>query len=141
MEEKKNYIKILTNLYDDIDDNLAKLTEEEIDQDLIQLGVGPNKIAQDVSGILTNALNSFKMNKLDIAKGKRLNLNPNKNELLKKILAFTREALIEEISKYDNTDAGYAFREQNLDFDKIDTEDLRAMLEDLTLTKQFKDNE
>lgn len=141
MEEKKNYIKILTNFCNDIDDNLAELTEEEINQDLIQLGVDPNKIAQDVSDILTNALNSFKINKLDIAKKKRLNTNPKKNEILTKILTFTREALIEQISKYNNADTGYAFREQDLDTDKIDTEDLRVLLEGLILTKQFKNDE
>ena len=141
MATDRNSVKELVSVLDAVEDDMEILSEDELDDELELLGVKPDEAVGMVSDALSEAFNAFKRRKLDLAKEKRLSAESQHDEddIISKMSSYTREKIIEMIGKFDN--AGYAFREQDLGLDRMSIEDLRSMLHDLMITKQFDDNE
>lgn len=136
MHNKNKYTKELKVILDIIDEDIANLSEEEIDSEIKKSGEQPENIVKRMRIAKEEGLNAFKISKLDKAREKRLEIEPSKESITEKISKYSREELIKGFSLFPK--AEYAFRDQNKKIDTMDTEDLRALLEGLSLAEELK---
>lgn len=138
-KDKTNYKKELNLLFDELDDSISDLSEQEIDNALEDQGMKPDNVVHKMRQVCKESIATFRKSKLDVAQEKRIAIETQTKSILANIASYTREKLIDELSLIP--EAQYALREQNLQMESMEDDDLRALLEDLMLTQAIKKNE
>ena len=136
MNKNKDNLQELKAILNLIDEDVANLSDEEIDNELCQSGEQLEKVVDKMKIAQQEALNAFKMRKLNEAREKRLSMESLKKSVVEKIYNLSREDLIKSFNMFPK--AVYALREQNKNIDAMNTEDLRGLLEDLTIAEELK---
>lgn len=110
---------------------------EDIKRDLEEDGVNVDSLMRDIMSDIKDISMKAKREHLDSVRERRLDMESEKNDWLTKIRAFTKEEILERIELLVDKlgpEVSYSCRE----FESKNTDDLRAMLEDLELALQRK---
>ncbi len=139
-EDKKEDSKIFIDALTDALGRSDEQSIEEVKNDLRDEGIKVKEIMNKLITMVKNTSMAARREQLDIAKEKRHKTESKKLNFVNKFNELTRDEIlsrIKEISSLLGTNVSVAYR----DFDSINTDDLKSLLEDMEIAKQQYESE